>query len=188
VIVQSVSLLSLCHTLLSCKFSAFAKRFRISEMHFRSSGNLCYLCHFFTLQPTSRCQLSTALFCHPGLPELLVDAQERLSAPPGGVKLLTWPFTSPEIAPSAVTTGALQSLSPMAAAISRSMGAAPPAATKSLGRSSRRNPAEMPKAQTAKSARRAATRVTLCVKPKWNHVASFCELLARVRCVLFPKA
>jgi hypothetical protein len=173
-------------------------------MHFRSSGNLCYLCHFFTLQPTSRCQLSTALFCHPGLPELLVDAQERLSAPPEKVKLLTWPFTSPEIAPSAVTTGALQSLSPMAAAISRSMGAAPPAATKSLGRSSRRNPSEMPKAQTAKSARRAATirfaegnvhaarsaatrrqRLTLCVQPKWNHVASSCELLARLRCVLF---
>ena len=37
------------------------------------------------------------------------------------------------------------------------MGAAPPAATKSRGRSSRRNPVEMPKAQTAKSARRAAT-------------------------------
>ena len=57
---------------------------------FWSSANLCYQCHFFTLQPTSRRQLSTALFCHPGLPEIFVDARERLSAPPQGVKLLMY--------------------------------------------------------------------------------------------------
>jgi hypothetical protein len=173
-------------------------------MHFRSSGNLCYLCHFFTLQPISRCQLSTALFCHPGLPELLVDAQERLSAPPEKVKLLTWPFTSARNCPKCGNYWAVTIAESNGSGYQPVQGAAPPATTKSLGRSSRRNPSEMPKAQTAKSARRAATirfaegnvhaarsaatrrqRLTLCVQPKWNHVASSCELLARLRCVLF---
>jgi hypothetical protein len=102
-------------------------------MHCTGSGALsvlCYLCHFTPFSRLVDVSYQQLFLVTPGLPELFANAQERLSASPEGVKLLTWPFTSPE---SAVTTGALQSLSPPAAAISRLMGAAPPAATNRLG-------------------------------------------------------
>jgi hypothetical protein len=146
-IVQTVSLLSLCHTPYLEVLS-----FRKTVPHFRNAlYGLLENCQSFAIfvifTPFSRLVNVSyqQLFLSPSaFPSSLLTLKNVLSAPAEGVRLLTWPFTLPEIAPSAGTTGALQSLSPTTA-IGRSMGAAPPAATKSLGRSSCRNPFEMGK-------------------------------------------
>jgi hypothetical protein len=67
-IVQTVSLLPLCHTLYPVSSQVSQTGSAFLKMHgtgFWSTANLCYHCHFFTLQPTSRRQLSTALFLSP---------------------------------------------------------------------------------------------------------------------------